>query len=64
MVELGVQSIYNDVLRLNRRGHGVKEIIVATKLLKNAGFKVLYQMMPNLPGSIPGRDEKMFEEIF
>lgn len=64
MVELGVQSIYDDVLKLNLRGHGVKEIILATKLLKDAGFKVLYQMMPNLPGSNLKRDEKMFEELF
>ncbi len=64
MVELGVQSIYDDVLKLNLRGHGVKETILATKLLKDAGFKVLYQMMPNLPGSNIKRDEKMFEELF
>jgi len=51
MVELGVQSIYDDVLKLNLRGHGVKRTIVATKLLKDTGFKILYQMMPNLPGS-------------
>ncbi len=64
MVELGVQSIYNDVLKLNLRGHEVKETILATKLLKDAGFKILYQMMPNLPGSNLKRDEKMFEELF
>jgi elongator complex protein 3 len=64
MVELGVQSIYDDVLKLNLRGHGVKETILATKLLKDAGFKVLYQVMPNLPGSNLKRDEKMFEELF
>jgi len=64
MVELGVQSIYDDVLKLNLRGHEVKETILATKLLKEAGFKVLYQMMPNLPGSSLERDEKMFEELF
>ena len=63
-VELGVQSIYNDVLKLNLRGHGVKETILATKLLKNAGFKILYQMMPNLPGSDIKRDKKMFRELF
>jgi len=51
MVELGVQSIYDDVLKINLRGHGIKETILATKLLKDAGFKVLYQMMPDLPGS-------------
>jgi elongator complex protein 3 len=64
MVELGIQSIYDDVLKLNLRGHGVKETILATKLLKDAGFKVLYQMMPNLPGSNLKKDEKMFEELF
>ena len=64
MVELGVQSIYDDVLRLNLRGHGIKETIVATKLLKDAGLKILYQIMPNLPGSNLKRDEQMFEELF
>ena len=64
MVELGVQSIYDDALKLNKRGHGVKEIADATKLLKNAGFKVLYQMMPNLPGSSPARDLRMFKDLF
>ena len=64
MVELGVQSIYDDVLKINLRGHGVKETILATKLLKDAGFKVLYQMMPNLPGSNLKKDEKMFGELF
>jgi len=63
-VELGVQSIYDDILKLNIRGHGVKTTIEATKLLKDAGFKVSYQMMLNLPGSNPKKDIKMFEEIF
>ena len=64
MVELGVQSIYDDVLKINLRGHKIKETILATRLLKDAGFKVLYQMMPNLPGSDIERDEKMFKELF
>ncbi len=63
-VELGVQSVYDDILKLNRRGHGIKEVIQATKLLKDAGFKICYHMMPNLPGSNLKKDEKMFEEIF
>lgn len=63
-VELGVQSIYDDVLKLNRRGHNVKKIIAATKLLKDAGLKVCYHIMPNLPGSDAKRDEKMFAELF
>ncbi len=64
MVELGVQSLYNDVLKLTKRGHGRKETIKATKLLKDAGFKVCYQMMPNLPGSNIKRDIKTFRELF
>jgi len=64
MVELGVQSVYEEVLKLNKRGHGIKETVRATKILKDAGFKILYQIMLNLPGSNPKRDEKMFEELF
>ncbi|MFZ2970603.1 MAG: tRNA uridine(34) 5-carboxymethylaminomethyl modification radical SAM/GNAT enzyme Elp3 [Minisyncoccia bacterium] len=63
-VELGVQSIYDDVLKLNNRGHGRAEIIQATRLLKNTGFKVNYHMMPNLPGSNFKRDLAMFRELF
>ena len=63
-VELGVQSIYDDVLELNKRGHLVSETIRATKLLKDSGFKINFHMMPGLPGSTPGRDFKMFKELF
>ncbi len=62
--ELGVQSIYNEVLEKNKRGHGVEETIKATKLLKDAGFKVSYQMMPNLLGSDKKKDLEMFKELF
>ena len=63
-VELGVQSIYDDILKLNRRGHNVDATVKATKLLKNAGFKVCYQIMLNLPGSTVKRDEEMFKKLF
>lgn len=63
-VELGVQSIYNDVLKEVKRGHDVSTTIEATKMLKDAGFKICYQMMPGLPLSNPKRDLEMFQEIF
>jgi elongator complex protein 3 len=63
-VELGVQTIYNSILQRNRRGHNVSATIRATKLLKDAGFKICYHLMPNLPGSTPAKDLKMFREIF
>lgn len=63
-VELGVQSVFDDVLTINRRGHDVRRTIEATTLLKDAGFKVAYQVMLNLAGSDLNRDEKMLEELF
>jgi len=63
-VELGVQSIYDDVLRKVERGHGVKETIEATRILKDSGFKIVYHIMPGLPGSDPDRDLEMIKEIF
>ncbi len=63
-VELGVQSIYDDVLKLNRRGHRVEATTQATKLLKEAGFKVGYHLMLNLPGTTPKSEIRMFKTIF
>ncbi len=63
-VELGVQSIYDDVLQRVRRGHGVKETIESTRILKDAGFKIVYHVMLGLPGSDPDRDIEMMKEIF
>lgn len=64
MVELGIQTIYDDILKNCKRGHGIKETIETTKLLKNAGFKIMYQIMPNLPGSNLEKDFAMAKEIF
>jgi elongator complex protein 3 len=63
-VELGVQSLDNEVLELNRRGHKVAETIKATKLLKDAGFKICYHLMPNLYGSNVEKDKEVFRKIF
>jgi elongator complex protein 3 len=49
-VELGVQSVYDDVLTLVKRGHSVADVIKSTRVLKDAGFKVAYHVMPGLPG--------------
>ncbi len=63
-VELGVQSIYDDVLKKNKRGHDREKVIKATCLLKKAGFKICYHLMPNLLGSNVEKDEQMFKEVF
>ncbi len=63
-VELGVQSIFDEVLAKNNRGHAVAETIRATKLLKNAGFKINYHIMPGLYGSDAKKDYRMFKKLF
>lgn len=63
-VELGVQSIFDEVLEKNKRGHLVEETIRATKLLKDAGFKINYHIMPGLWGSSSKKDYQMFKELF
>ncbi|HII48111.1 elongator complex protein 3 [Pyrobaculum aerophilum] len=63
-VELGVQSIYDDVLQKVKRGHGAAEVVEATAILKDSAYKVCYHVMPGLPGSDPDRDLEMVREIF
>jgi len=63
-IELGVQTLDEKILTKNKRGHGLKEIISATKLLKDAGFKICYHIMPNLYGSNPKKDLEMFKKLF
>jgi elongator complex protein 3 len=50
-VELGVQSLDEDVLMANRRGHGTDEVKSATRLLREYGFDVGYHMMTGLPAT-------------
>ncbi len=50
IIELGVQSLDDEVLRKAGRGHSVNDVIVASKLIKEAGFTLGHQIMPGLPG--------------
>ena len=63
-VELGVQTVYDDVLYNMKRGHTVFDSILATRIAKNSGFKVCYHMMPGLPSSDYKRDLDSFITIF
>lgn len=63
-VELGVQAIDDEIYKLINRGHEVKDVIRATKLLKDSAFKVGYHIMPGLPGSNFEKDIKMFKKLF
>lgn len=63
-VEIGAQVVDDNILKLNKRGHGVKEIVTATQLLKDYGFKTTYHLMPALPGSNPAQDLRLFKKLF
>ncbi len=63
-VELGVQTVYNDVYKFVNRGHTVDDVIKSTYMLKDAGFAVIYHMMPGLTGSDFNRDLEVFKTIF
>ena len=63
-VELGIQTVYDEILEKVKRGHGIRESILATRLAKDAGFKINYHMMPGLPGSSLEKDFQAFREIF
>jgi elongator complex protein 3 len=63
-VELGVQTLDDDIYRLVKRGHGVADVVRATRLLKDYGFKVYYHWMPGLPGSDSEHDLELFRELF
>ena len=63
-VELGVQCLDDKIYKFVKRGHGVKEVVKATKLLKNNGFKIGYHMMLGLPLSNPKKDFEMFKKLF
>ncbi len=63
-VELGVQSPNDEILKLIKRGHLSKTVFHATKLLKDAGLKVDYHLMPGLPGASPAGDLSDAQRIF
>ena len=50
IIELGVQSLDDEILRLSGRGHTVEDVVKASKLIKEYGFILGHQIMPGLPG--------------
>jgi elongator complex protein 3 len=63
-VELGVQMPDDKIYKIIKRGHKVKDVVDATRELKNAGFKIGYHIMPGLPSSNPKKDLQLFKKIF
>ncbi len=63
-IQIGYQSLDDEVLSLNERGHDVLASRRATRLLRRAGFKIQAHWMANLYGSSPERDLADYERLF
>ena len=63
-VEIGVQTTDDLVQEITKRGHDLQSVKDCTRLLKDAGFKLSYHMMPNLPGTTVELDKRMVRELF
>ncbi len=63
-VELGVQTVYDEVLKRVNRGHMMKDTFDACQLLKDSFLKVGFHMMPGLPASSKEMDVNCFRELF
>ncbi len=62
-IELGAQSMNNDVLLKNMRGHTADDVRKASKLIKENGFQLGLQMMTGLYGTTPKLDIETAKEL-
>ena len=62
-VELGVQTLSNDLYLKIKRGHTIADVIEANQLLRDSAIKVAMHMMPGLFAD-EKQDLKMFKQLF
>lgn len=63
-VQMGVQSLDDKILAMNKRGHTVDDARRAMRLLRLAGFKLHLHWMPNLLGATPESDRDDFARLW
>lgn len=63
-VEIGVQSLRDDVYKIVNRGHTLDDVIEAFHVARDAGYKIVAHMMPGLPNSTPEQDVEDFRQLF
>ena len=62
-IELGAQSMLDEVLRQSGRGHKAADTVRASALIKERGFHLVLQMMTGLPGSTAEKDIESAKRI-
>jgi len=63
-VQVGIQTLDNRLLKLNQRGHSVKDTEKAFEFLRLSGFKIQAHWMVNLYGANPEKDRKDFKKLW
>jgi len=63
-IEMWVQSLYDDVLDANKRGHGVEQIRLAFEKLRRYGLKISVHIMPGLYKSTYAKDLWTFKKLY
>jgi elongator complex protein 3 len=63
-VQMGIQSLDDDILALNQRGHSAMDSLQAVDSLRAAGFKIVLHWMPNLLGATLDSDREDFSRLW
>lgn len=63
-VELGIESVYDDVLKHVNRGHTVADSKRSIQILRDLGFKINFHYMPGMPLTTVERDLAGMKELF
>lgn len=63
-VELGIQSVYDDVLKYVHRGHDGADSKKSIQILRDLGFKINFHYMPGLPLTDRERDLAGMKQLF
>jgi elongator complex protein 3 len=62
-VEIGVQTLDDEITKKTKRIQTREQVVRGTRLLRQAGFKICYHIMPGLPFSTPEKDIQTYREI-
>ncbi len=63
-IEMWVQSLDEEILKLNKRGHTVQQAREACHKMRQYGFKISLHIMPGLYGSNYAKDLQTFKDLY
>jgi len=63
-IQLGIQTLDDEISKLNKRGENKQDSAQAFRLLRAGGFKIHAHIMPNLYGATPEKDLETYKELF